>query len=73
MIARTRLVDWRSYTSTLALALSMQRAMVELLEAAHAGDSDALLEQLEQLTEMARAMADDFGAGSSLEKLPSSV
>lgn len=59
MNART--VDWRTYGSTLALALHMQREVLELTEAAHTGDADVLLERAAELRRQLRALTDDFG------------
>lgn len=56
-----RVTDWRRYTTTLGLALHMQRAMMDLVEAAHTGDADVLLERAGELAQMLRQMCGDFG------------
>lgn len=53
---------WSAYTSTLALALHLHRASLDLVEAAHGGDSDVLLERAQQMAEMIAQLELDFGS-----------
>ncbi len=56
-----RPTNWRDYTSTLGLAIHVQRTAAELLEAAHTGDADVLIERSAETTLMLRAMVADLG------------
>lgn len=63
---------WSEYTSTLALALHLHRASLELVEAAHSGDADVILKQAHQMTRMIARLELDF-ASATLAELAASL